>query len=411
MICRIPISKQHEEELMSSTKRTVGVIFGSRSVEHDVSVVTAQQVMQALRPEKYEVVPIYITRDGRWLTGAALRDLKTFQADDIADMMGIKEMIISPSTAHHGAITPPVSGLLGRNQVQRLDVVFPVVHGSHGEDGTLQGLLELADLPYVGAGVMASALTRDKVMLKAILSHYGFPVVKHIAFTRQEWVSGAEAVLEQIEKTLTYPVFVKPASLGSSIGVARATDATEARTYINIAANFDRRLLVEEAVQEGIEINCAVMGSSTDMTASVLEQPITWQEFLTYEEKYMRSEGAAGMKGAERKIPAPISEDLTQRIQQMALDAFKALDGRGLARVDFLVREQAGEVFLNEINTIPGSMAFYLWQENGMPPSEVLDRLIDLALEAYADKRKTVYNYKTGLLTHAAARGLKGIKK
>lgn len=395
---------------MSSTKKTVGVIFGSRSVEHDVSVVTAQQVMQALRPEKYGVVPIYITRDGRWLTGPGLRDLKTFQADDVSEMMGIKEMIISPSTAHHGAITPPISGLLGRNRVQRLDVVFPVVHGSHGEDGTLQGLLELADLPYVGAGVMASALTRDKVMLKAILANDGFPVVKHMAFTRQEWVSGAEAVLERIEKTLTYPVFVKPASLGSSIGVARAKDAIEARTYINIAANFDRRLLVEEAVQDGIEINCAVMGS-TDMKASVLEQPITWQEFLTYEEKYMRSEGAAGMKGAERKIPAPISDELTQRIQQMAVEAFKAVDGRGLARVDFLVREQAGEVFLNEINTIPGSMAFYLWQATGMSPSEVVDRLIDLALEAYADKRKTVYNYKTGLLAHAAAKGLKGIKK
>jgi D-alanine-D-alanine ligase len=248
-------------------------------------------------------------------------------------------------------------------------------------------------------------------MLKAILSHYGFPVVKHSAFTRQEWVSGADAVLEGIENTLTFPVFVKPASLGSSIGVARAKDAAEARNYINIAANFDRRLLVEEAVQDGIEINCAVMGSSTEMKASVLEQPITWQEFLTYEEKYMRSEGAAGMKGAERKIPAPISDELTARIQQMAVDAFKALDGRGLARVDFLVREQAGEVFLNEINTIPGSMAFYLWQASGMSPSEVVDRLIDLALEAYADKRKTVYNYKTGLLAHAAARGLKGIKK
>jgi D-alanine-D-alanine ligase len=270
--------------------------------------------------------------------------------------------------------------------------------------------MELADLPYVGAGVMASALTRDKVMLKAILSHYGFPVVKHIAFTRQEWVSGADAVLAQIEKTLTYPIFVKPASLGSSIGVAHAKDAAEARNYINIAANFDRRLLVEEAVQEGIEINCAVMGN-LDVKASVLEQPITWQEFLTYEEKYMRSDGPAGMKGAERKIPAPIAGDLTQRIQQMAVDAFRAVDGRGLARVDFLVREQAGEVFLNEINTIPGSMAFYLWQESGMSPSEVVDRLIDLALEAYSDKRKTVYNYKTGLLTHAAARGLKGIKK
>jgi D-alanine-D-alanine ligase len=395
---------------MSSTKKTVGVIFGSRSVEHDVSVVTAQQVMQALRPEKYEVVPIYITRDGRWLTGPGLRDLKTFQADNVAEMMGIKEIIISPSTVHHGAITPPVSGMLGRNQVQRLDVVFPVVHGSHGEDGTLQGLMELADLPYVGAGVMASALTRDKVMLKAILSQYGFPVVKYIAFTRQEWVSGADAVLERIEETLTYPVFVKPASLGSSIGVARAKDAAEARNYINMAANFDRRLLVEEAVQDGIEINCAVMGN-VDVTASVLEQPITWQEFLTYEEKYMRSEGPAGMKGAERKIPAPLADELTGRIQQMAVEAFQAVDGRGLARVDFLVREQAGEVLLNEINTIPGSMAFYLWQESGMSPSEVVDRLIDLALEAYADKRKTVYNYKTGLLAHAAARGLKGIKK
>jgi D-alanine-D-alanine ligase len=395
---------------MSSTKKTVGVIFGSRSVEHDVSVVTAQQVMQALKPEKYDTVPIYITRDGRWLTGAALRDLKTFQASDISEMMGIKDIIISPSTAHHGAIIPPVSGFFGRSQVRRLDVVFPVLHGSHGEDGTVQGLLELADIPYVGAGVMASAVTRDKIMLKTILSHGGFSVVKHVAFSRQEWVSGADAVLERIERELTYPVFVKPASLGSSIGVARAKDATEARNYINIAANFDRRLLVEEAVQGGIEINCAVMGN-TDVKASVLEQPITWQEFLTYEEKYMRGEGATGMKGAERKIPAPISEELTNRIQQMAIDAFKAVDGRGTARVDFLVREQAGEVFLNEINTIPGSMAFYLWQATGMPPAAVVDRLIDLALEAHADKRKTIYNYKTGLLAHAAAKGLKGVKK
>jgi D-alanine-D-alanine ligase len=395
---------------MSSTKKTVGVIFGSRSVEHDVSVVTAQQVMQALRPEKYDIMPIYITRDGRWLTGPGLRDLKTFQANDVSDMMGIKDTLISPSTLHHGAITPPVSGLFGRSQLRRLDVVFPVVHGSHGEDGTLQGLLELADLPYVGAGVMASAITRDKIMLKALLSHGGFPVVNHVAFSRQDWLSNPDAVLERIGRELTYPVFVKPASLGSSIGVARAKDADETRNYVNVAANFDRRLMVETAVQDAVEINCAVMGND-DMKASVLEQPVTWQEFLTYEEKYMRGEGAAGMKGAERKIPAPISAELTQRIQQMAIDAFKAVDGRGTARVDFLVREQAGEVFLNEINTIPGSMAFYLWQETGMSPSEVVDRLIDLAVETHAEKRKTVYNYKTGLLAHAAAKGLKGIKK
>lgn len=394
----------------ASGKKTVGVIFGSRTVEHDVSVVTAQQVMQALDPAKYDVVPIYITRDGHWLTGAALRDLKNFQARNIGDLMGISDTLISPDTEHHGMITPPTSGLFGRSQLRRLDVAFPVLHGTHGEDGTIQGLLELADIPYVGAGVMTSAVVRDKIMLKMILSQIGIPVVKYVSFSRHQWVENSKALLERIEKELTYPVFVKPATLGSSIGVARAANAGEVNNYVNVAANFDRRILVEQAVQGAIEINCALMGNY-DLRASVLEQPVSWEEFLTYEEKYMRSEGAAGMKGAERRIPAPIEDGLAARIKQMALDAFAAVDGRGTARVDFLVREEAGEIYLNEINTIPGSLAFYLWQEEGMTPSDVVDELIRLALEAHADKRRTVYNYETGLIAHAAARGLKGIKK
>ncbi len=393
-----------------TSRKTVAVIFGSRSVEHDVSIVTAQQVMQALSPQKYHVMPIYITRDGRWVTGPGLRDLNTFKVDNISEMMGIKDAIISPSTQHRGLILSPVSGLFARSRLQPLDVVFPVVHGSHGEDGTLQGLLELADIPYVGAGVLASAVTRDKIMLKMVLTSLGIPVVKHVAFTRQEWVSAADALVSRIESELGFPVFVKPASLGSSIGVARAKDATELRTYVNIAANFDRRILVEVAVEGAIEVNCALMGNH-DIRASVLEQPITWQEFLTYEEKYMRGEGAAGMKGAERRIPAPISDELAARIRETAIRAFRAVDGRGTARVDFLVREETGEIFLNEINTMPGSLAFYLWQEEGMSPAQVVDELIRLALEAHAEKRKTVYNYKTGLIEHAAARGLKGIKK
>ncbi len=393
-----------------TSRKTVAVIFGSRSVEHDVSIVTAQQVMQALSPQKYHVIPLYITRDGRWVTGPGLRDLNTFKVDNISEMMGIKDAIISPSTQHRGLILSPVSGLFARSRLQPLDVVFPVVHGSHGEDGTLQGLLELADIPYVGAGVLASAVTRDKIMLKMVLTSLGIPVVKHVAFTRQEWVSGADAIVSRIESELGFPVFVKPASLGSSIGVARAKDATELRTYVNIAANFDRRILVETALEGAIEVNCALMGHH-DIRASVLEQPITWQEFLTYEEKYMRGEGAAGMKGAERRIPAPISEDLAARIRETAIRAFRAADGRGTARVDFLVRQETGEIFLNEINTMPGSLAFYLWQEEGMSPTQVVDELIRLALEAHAEKRKTVYNYKTGLIEHAAARGLKGIKK
>ncbi len=395
---------------MSAAKQTVGVIFGSRTVEHDVSIVTAQQVMQAMRPDKYEIVPIFITRDGRWLTGPNLRDLKTFQDEHLDEMMGVKEVIISPSTPHHGLIVPPLSGRFGRNELKRLDVVFPALHGSHGEDGTIQGLLELADIPYVGAGVMASAVTRDKVILKALMSHYGIPVVQHIGFTRQEWLRDTDKIVARVEANLGYPVFVKPATLGSSIGVAKADNVDELRTYVNVAANFDRRLLVEKALTDAIEINCAVMGND-EYTTAPLEQPVTWQEFLTYEEKYMRGEGGAGMKGAERKIPAPISDELTLRIKQMAQDAFRAVDGRGMARVDFLVREAAGEIILNEINTIPGSLAFYLWQEAGMAPSQVVDELIRLGIEAHAEKRKTTYNYKTGLIAHAAARGLKGMKK
>jgi D-alanine-D-alanine ligase len=391
-------------------RKTVAVIFGSRSVEHDVSIVTAQQVMQALDARKYEVVPVYITRDGRWVSGPMLRDLHTFRSDNIAEMMGIKEVIISPSTAHRGLIVSPGSGLFRRSRVRALDVAFPVVHGSHGEDGTLQGLFELADIPYVGAGVLASAVTRDKAMLKTLLTGLGIPVVRWIAFTRQEWVAAADALIARIESEIGFPVFVKPASLGSSIGVAQAHDAGEARTYINVAANFDRRILVEAAVEGVMEINCAVMGH-TDPRASVLEQMISWQEFLTYEEKYMRSEGAAGMKGAERRIPAPISNDLAEHIRQTALRAFQAVDGHGIARVDFLVREETGEVFLNEINTMPGSLAFFLWQEEGMTPAQVADELIRLAFEVHAEKRKTVYNYKSGLIAHAAARGLKGVKK
>jgi D-alanine-D-alanine ligase len=351
-------------------------------------------------------VPLYITRDGKWLTGDPLRDLKTFQTERIEELLGIKETIISPSVQHHGYISPPVAGYLARNQLRRIDVIFPVVHGTHGEDGTLQGLFEMADIPYVGCGVMASAVANDKITTKAVLKENGIPVVDYVAFRRQDWLSNRDSVLERIEK-LGYPLFIKPATLGSSIGISRPTDRQKAIAAIDIAVNLDRRVLVEKAVTDAIEINCALLGNA-EPRASVLEQPISYQEYLSYEEKYMRGSGAKGMKGAERKIPAPISADLTKRIQQMAIDAFKAIDGRGTARIDFLV--SGDQVYLNEINTLPGSLAFYLWQEERMSPSMLVDELIRLAHEAFAEKRRTMYNYKTDLISHAAAHGLKGIK-
>jgi len=388
-------------------KQTVGVIFGSRSVEHDVSIVTAQQVIKALDSAKYEIVPIYITRDGKWLTGAPLTDINTFKADNIADITGVRETTLSPSIQQHGLITPPVaSGLFSRQTVTRLDVLFPCVHGTHGEDGTLQGLFELANIPYVGAGVAASAVANDKIMAKAILRQAGLPVVEGVAFSRHEWLTDRDRIVQRIEKALTYPLFVKPATLGSSIGIARPVDRAAALIAIDIAFTFDRRVLVEVAVEGVTEINCAVLGS-TNIRPSVLEQPVSWEQFLTYDDKYMR--GGEGMKSAERRIPAPLDAELTAKIRQMAVDAFRAIDGRGTARIDFLLKD--GTVFVNEINTLPGSFAFYLWQAEKMTPTAVCDELIRLAFEAFTEKRRTTYDYKSGLLALAASRGLKGVKK
>ncbi|HVO43810.1 MAG TPA: D-alanine--D-alanine ligase family protein, partial [Aggregatilineales bacterium] len=308
----------------SGRKQVVGVIFGGRSVEHDVSVVSAQQVIQAVDKSKYDVVPVYITRDGKWLTGDPLSDIKTFQAGNLDDRMGVKETTLSPSIQHHGLITPPVvGGLLARNAVRRLDVIFPVVHGTHGEDGTLQGLFELADIPYVGCGVLASAIANDKIATKALLHEHEIPVIDYVAFRRDDWLIDQEGIVKRLESKLAYPMIVKPATLGSSIGIGRGADRAGLVAAVDVAIAFDRRILVEAALTDAIEINCAVLGNA-EPRPSVLEQPISYAEFLTYEEKYLHGGGTKGMKGAERRIPAPIADDLTRRIQDYAVRAFKS---------------------------------------------------------------------------------------
>ncbi|MCB9450501.1 MAG: D-alanine--D-alanine ligase [Anaerolineaceae bacterium] len=394
---------------MSSAKRktTVAVIFGGRSVEHDVSVVTGHQVIRVFDPEQYEVVPVYIDREGRWLTGEPLLELKNFR-DEIASYKGVMSTLLSPTTNHHGLILNPVAGRFGKSEVQRLDVIFPTIHGTHGEDGTLQGLFELADIPYVGCGVLASALANDKIITKDVLRQHAIPVVDDVHFTRAEWLNDPDAIIQRITEKLAYPVFVKPATTGSSIGIGRAADETLLRASIDVATHFDQRVLVESAVTNCVEINCAVLGNTPDVRASVLEQPVSWEAFLTYEEKYLR--GGEGMKSAERLIPAPISPELTEQIQEYARGAFRAIGGRGTARIDFLVRPDVGEVYLNEVNTMPGSLALYLWQEENLSPREVVDQLVKLAQEAHVEKRRSTYNYQTNLIAQTAARGLKGIK-
>jgi D-alanine-D-alanine ligase len=394
---------------MSSRKTTVAVIFGGRSVEHDVSVVTGQQIMKALSPTRYEVVPVYITRDGKWFTGEALRDIANFKDDKILTHKDIRPVLLSPDVRHHGLIVNPLpDGLFAKPQVLKIDVLFPAIHGSNGEDGTLQGLFELADIPYVGFATLGSALTNDKIMTKQVLRQNNIAVLDDTWFTRAEWYRNPDEVITRLKAKFALPVFVKPATLGSSIGVSRVDEDRLLRHALDMAFNLDRRVLIEPAVQNPIEINCSVIGFGDEVHASVLEQPLSYADFLAFEDKYLR--GNKGMKSADRIIPAPLDDTITTQIQTMAKDAFQAVDGRGIVRIDFLIEGDTQRVVLNEMNTLPGSFSFYLWKPTGYDEPALVEKVIHYAKEAHAEKRRSVTDYKTSLLNVAAARGVKGTK-
>ena len=392
---------------MAVQRLRVGVLFGSRSVEHDVSIVTAVQAMAAMDRAKYEVIPIYVTKEGRWLTGEALAHLDTYR-----DPQGLKPALrayLSPEPQDGVLVQPRSWGqrLLRQVQELRLDVAFPCMHGTHGEDGTLQGLLELANVPYVGTGVVGSAVGMDKIMMKAAFAAAGLPLLPYRWFRRSQWECEPEAMLAEIKRNLAYPLFVKPANLGSSIGISQARNRDELEAALAIAAQYDRRLLVEQALEGAIEINCSVLGND-DPQPSVCEQPVPWAEFLSYEDKYLRGGGkAAGMASIDRRIPAPIPDELAQRIQAAAVTAFRATDCAGVARVDLLVDEANGAFYVNEINTIPGSLSFYLWEASGLSYPELIDRLIALALERHRDKQRTITTFESTVLAHAAGSSLK----
>ena len=394
---------------MSMRRRTrVAVIFGGRSVEHDVSIVTGSQIMQAFAADRYEVVPIYISRDGKWYTGDPLSQLDNYTDDDLLRRKSVIPCILSPDTRHHGLILNPLAGRFSKSEIKRIDIVFPALHGTHGEDGNLQGLLELADVPYVGYATLGSALTNDKIMTKMVLRQNNVPVLDDCFFSRERWLWEPEAIVDEILERLQMPLFIKPATLGSSIGIGRADSPELLRASIDVAASFDRRILVEPAITDGVEINCSVIGFGDEYQASTLEQPVSWDEFLSYEEKYLR--GDEGMKSAERLIPAPLDESLTSRIKDLSVRAFQAVDGRGIARIDYLVRPEHEEIYLNEINTMPGSLALYLWREDGLTSGQLVDKLVGLARAAHQEKRRNVYDYQTNLVSLASQRGSKGGK-
>jgi D-alanine-D-alanine ligase len=388
-------------------KIRVGVLFGGRSGEHEVSLLSAASVLKAINQQKYEIVPIAISKEGRWLTppdaerllrgepphsasGTHLRagDPRTTTA---AAVLAKGEAVIVPPTPESHGLIPFESGSKPGDHRIDVDVIFPVLHGTFGEDGTIQGLLELADIPYVGAGVLGSAAGMDKDVMKKLFVAAGLPIVKHVTVLRGQWEQDPKKVRKEIERKLKYPVFVKPANLGSSVGISKVRERDELGAAMNEAARYDRKIVIEEGVggkkHKAREFECAVLGNDQPR-ASVVGEIVPGAEFYSYNAKYVD-------EGSKPLIPAPVSRKVAKQVQQMAIRAFQAVDCSGLARVDFLMDPKSGKVYLNEINTMPGftSISMYpkMWEASGLEYSDLIDELIQLALARHHEKKKNQY--------------------
>ena len=388
----------------------IGVIYGSRTCEHDVSIISALQAAQALDKKKYNVTYIYIGREGTWYTGEALADVKFYEHFDpekVTRVLPAGEN--SKLVLYHLPEKKKFFGGVAAERVAVLDVVMPVLHGLNGEDGTLQGMLELFDVPYTSAGVMGSAVGMDKITMKLLFKGCGFPVVEGVWFDRGRWSRERDGVMDECEDKLGFPLIVKPANLGSSIGINIAHDRNQLEDAIETAAAYDHRILVEKAVTPLREVNCSVLGYGDHVETSELEMPVTQEEFLTFEGKYTRNaKGAGGMASQVRLIPAPISEKAAETVRDLAVRAFRAMDLKGVVRIDFIL-DKYENVFINEANTIPGSLAFYLWEPKGIPFAALLDGMVECAFSAWADRKASVFSHDSTLLANIV-HGSKGAK-
>ena len=388
-------------------KTNVGVFFGGRSTEHEISVISASQAMSAINKDKYDVTPIYISKQGKWYTGEALLDIANYK--DIPSLLKkVEEVYMAP---HYGdynlyRVKKP---MFGSAVLTTLDVVIPVLHGTNCEDGIFEGVLETIGIPYAGCNTLSSANGMDKITMKMILQACDIPVVDYVWFTDKQWFSQRDALIEKIESKLGYPVIVKPANLGSSVGIGRAVNREQLIEKIDGAEIYSTRIIVEHMVEELQEINCSVLGDCDDYRTSVCEEPIKSGEILSYEDKYMGgSKGAKGMQASQKRIPAELPDEVTKRIQFLAGETFRVLSCHGVSRVDVIIDRSNGNIYVNEINTIPGSLSFYLWEATGIPFDKLMDTLVDLALKRKRESGMKTVSYDHNIFNLGA--GVKGGK-
>lgn len=408
-------------------KIKVGVLFGGKTVEHEISVISAIQAMGYLDRSKYDVIPIYITKDNEFYVGENIGKIESYT--DLPNLIKSSQRVIMVRDENKVKLIKYPQKMLSKGYVDYIDIAFPVVHGTNVEDGTLQGYLKMFNIPYVGCDVLSSAVGMDKYVMKTVLKDNGIPVLDCKCYTAKQYDENEDAIVDEIEKAVGYPLIVKPVNLGSSIGISKAENRTELYDSLDTAFSYATKVLVETAVQNLKEINCSVLGDYEDAEASECEEPVSSDKILTFQEKYIGDGSAKGAKGAKggvkssgskgmatlkRKIPADITPEQRDTIRELAVKAFKCLGCGGVSRIDFMMDTKTGNIWLNEINTIPGSLSFYLWEPIGVKYTELLDRMISFALKRERENESITYTFDSNVLQGVklggGTKGAKGTK-
>ncbi len=395
-------------------KIKLAVLFGGKSVEHEISIISAVQAMRYINKDKYEVIPVYITKGNEMYHGEELTDIKEYS--------NLKQLLKKCTKVYFGIedgrtkLFKTDAKLFGKKVISEIDIAFPIVHGTNCEDGTLHGYLKMLNLPLVGCDLTASAIGMDKYYMKTVFKDNGIPVLDCKCFTAKDFELSPEQVIESIEDSIGYPIIVKPVNLGSSVGISKAENREELEEALKNAFNFAGRVLAEKAVENLKEVNCSVLGDIDDAKASECEEPVNSDKILSYDDKYKSGAkggskgGSKGMASLKRKIPADITKEQRETIREMAVKAFKCLGCNGIVRIDFMIDTHTNEIYLNEINTIPGSLSFYLWEPLGVKYTELLDKMIEIALKRNREQSQISYAFDTNVLEGMSFDGTKGSK-
>jgi len=392
-------------------KTKIGVFFGGRSVEHEISIISALQAINAFDKDKYTIIPVYITKKGLWYTGDLLLDMEKYKDVDSL-LQQCEEVYMHPVYKDYNLYSKKKKFFGANNVITSLDIAFPVLHGTNGEDGIFQGLLELIGIPYVGCNTVSSANGMDKIFMKMILKENKIPVIDYVWFTGKEWFLNKEQIIKKIESQIGYPLIIKPANLGSSVGITAASDSESLIRSVETAEKFSERIIVEKRIVNIREINCSVLGDYAENEASVCEEPLKSGEILSYEDKYTSGEKSSskGMQSTKRRIPADLPSDISETIQHYASETFRVLSCSGVSRIDFIIDEDDNAIYVNEINTIPGSLSFYLWEATSLSFKELMDKLVKTALKREREVELKTYSYDQNIFNLKG--GMKGgVKK